>query len=228
VVNNGETAVSMVNNVIENGSMVKPLNEVVKCARDSFHNDWRDFLTVYAEFCIKQKKLSKAVAYEYVRIAKKFVSVWKGDIDVNWNNFEPIKARVEEFLNGIPNPNTYRNALACLKIMFELLGDKGVLKDYKYKSVLPSFSIKTPSLEEVIIFDKNMRHEQVRLYYRLAIVSGIRPEHICRLTKGLIDTKTRTINTWQKEFGKKNFFFSFLYLRLGSSARAFSFFPILQ
>jgi hypothetical protein len=160
VVNNGETAVSMVNNA---SSMVNN-GDFVNRARGSFHNDWRDFLTVYAEYCVKQKKLSKAVAYEYVRIAKRFVSVWKGDIDVNWNNFEPIKARVEEFLNGIENPNTYRNALACLKIMFELLGDKGVLKEYKYKSVMPSFNIRTPGLEpteRLFLFLRNRRHNQL-------------------------------------------------------------------
>jgi intergrase/recombinase len=93
--------------------------------------------------------------------------------------------------------------------MFELLGDKGVLKEYKYKSVMPSFNVRTPSLEEVVIFDKNIKNEQVRLFYRLAIVSGIRPEHITRLTKGLIDTKTRTINTWLKTYSKKNFFISY-------------------
>lgn len=74
---------------------------------------------------------------------------------------------------------------------------------------MPSFSISTPSLEDMVTFGKALDNERVQVYYYLGVVSAIRPEHLLRLRKGLFDKSNNMINTFMKTFGKKNFFFSF-------------------
>jgi intergrase/recombinase len=83
------------------------------------------------------------------------------------------------------------------------------MEGFKYKAVMPSFNISTPSLQDMVTFGKAIQNERVQTYYYLGIVSAIRPEHMLRLTKGLFDAQNNMINTWMKTFGKKNFFFSF-------------------
>jgi hypothetical protein len=167
------------------------------------HNDWNDFLELYAEYLTHQKKLAKEVVYEYVRQASKFLEgIKRIDFD------DTTHAHVKEFLN-VENPNSYRNRLASLKNMFELLGAKPFLAEYKYKSVMPSFSIATPSLEEMQKFGKAITHKRTKIYYYLGVTSAIRPEHLLRLRKSLFDKSNNMVNTWMKTFGKKNFFFSF-------------------
>jgi integrase len=74
---------------------------------------------------------------------------------------------------------------------------------------MPSFSIATSSFEDVLKFHDAIENESLQFYFELGINTAIRPEHLLRLTKKLFDTKNRMINTWQKSFSKKNFFFSF-------------------
>jgi integrase len=199
----------MVNNVRESKMVNKSFEEYRAKALELCHNDYKDFLELYADYLINLKKVSKAVCYEYIREAKKFLEpIHVEFISEKGVSSEKLKDRVSEFLN-VENPNTYRNKLASLKSLYELLGIKENLKDYKYKSVMPSFSIATPSLEDMVKFGKAIRHKRTRIYYYLGCVSAIRPEHLLRLRKGLFDKQNNMINTWQKTFGKKNFFFSF-------------------
>lgn len=86
---------------------------------------------------------------------------------------------------------------------------------------MPDFNIATPSFDDVLKFDRAIRNERVRFYFRLGIVSAIRPEHLLRLTKRLFDTQNRMINTFQKKFTKKNFFFSFYTENLAPQVEAF-------
>ena len=192
--------------LIISNSVVKP--EVITMIRSTFHNDFFDFIEVYKRYCIYDKKLSPNVTYEYVRILKKFVSGFEKGFSIDSKNTEPIETRIAEFLT-IENPNTYRNSLAALKIAFYLLGYSDLLENYKYKAIMPTFNIKTPSLEEVKKFGESIDNPIVKLYYRLGVVSAIRPEHLLRLTKGLIDRQNNMINTFQKTFSQKNFFFSY-------------------
>lgn len=110
---------------------------------------------------------------------------------------------------NIPNPYTYRNTLAALKHLFKFLSMEQFLQDFKFKASMPNFDISTPSFEDVLKFHDAIENERVRFYFELGIVSAIRPEHLLRLTKKLFDRPNRMINTWQKVFTKKNFFFSF-------------------
>jgi intergrase/recombinase len=202
MVNNGKIGLSMVNN---SSKMVNNAN-LTELARFAFHNNWNEFLEVFTQYLTKTKHLSDEVVYEYVRIAGKFLEPLKS---IDYSHLDDVNARIAEFLESYTNPNSYRNVLASLKNMFELLGSKDILEQYKYKRVMPSFSIRTPSLEDVQKFFRAIRDDRVKLYFHLAIVSSIRPEHILRLYKGLFDTKNNMINTWQKTFSQKNFFFSY-------------------
>jgi len=184
----------------------KSLEQYRTKALEYCHNDWRDFLELYADYLLNVKKVSKEVCYEYVREARKFLEPFSKIAFED--DKEKLRARVTEFLN-VENPNTYRNKLASLKALFELVGEKEQLKDFKYKSVMPSFSIATPSLEDMIKFGKAITHKRTRIYYYLGVTSAIRPEHLLRLRKSLFDKNNNMVNTWQKTFGKKNFFFSF-------------------
>jgi integrase len=229
-----KTAVEMVNNAKAN--VVNMDNNAV---RATFHNDWKEFLEVYADYVKNVKKFSTEVCYEYTRTVRKFLFSWdrrdwieaiveSGDKVItleiaeqlretkvrpkpyiDWNNPTPLKKAITDYLAKIENRNTHRNTLASLKAMCELLGDKKLIEE-KYKRALPSFlSIRVPSLEQIRAFDKALTHEEINLFYRLAIVSAVRPQHILRLTKKLFDLENRQINTWQKEYGRKNFFLSF-------------------
>ena len=183
----------------------KPLAEFQRLAKIMCHNDYNDFIALYEDYLVNYKKLSKAVAYEYVRVAKKFVEPLP---TVDFSNPKPIVDRISEFLD-IENPNTYRNTLASLRHLLDMVSEKDLLKEYKFKAVMPSFSIKTPSLEDMVTFGKAIQNERVKIYYYMGVVSAIRPEHLLRLRKGLFDIQNNMINTFMKTFGKKNFFFSF-------------------
>ena len=184
---------------------VKPLIEFQRLAKIMCHNDYNDFIALFEDYLTNSKKLDKAVIYEYVRIAKKFVEPLP---TVDFSNPKPIVDRISQFLD-IENPNSYRNTLASLKHLLEMVSEKELLKDYKYKSIMPTFSVKTPSLEDMVSFGKALTNERIKIYYYLGTVSAIRPEHLLRLRKGLFDRENNMINTFMKTFGKKNFFFSF-------------------
>jgi integrase len=151
-------------------------------------------------------KVSERVRYEYLRIVKHFlketvgVSYWLGD--------PRFAQKVKDFLN-IENPYTYRNTLAGMKHFFAYLEIADYLKDFKFKASMPNFSIATPSFEDMLKLHDTITNDRVKFYFELGIVSAIRPEHLLRLTKRLFDKPNRMINTWQKVFTKKNFFFSF-------------------
>lgn len=171
------------------------------------HNNWSEFLDLYTDFLTSYKKFDKAVVYEYLRVATKFLEPIKC-LPLDCDSFDSTKQYIAKFLD-IENPNTYRNTLACLKNLFELLGRKQDLAEFKYRAVMPSFNIATPSLEDMVKFGKAIRHKRTKIYYYLGCTSAIRPEHLLRLRKKLFDKSNNMINTWMKTFGKKNFFFSF-------------------
>jgi integrase len=151
-------------------------------------------------------KVSPRVRYEYVRIVKHFLKeMWGISMGISEPRFAE---KLKDFLN-IENPYTYRNTLAALKHFFSFLGISDFLIDFKFKASMPNFSIATPSFEDVLKFHDAISNDRVKFYFELGIVSAIRPEHLLRLTKKLFDRPNRMINTWQKTFGKKNFFFSF-------------------
>jgi integrase len=162
------------------------------------------FLGAFREYL--HGKVNDKVAYEYERIAKHFLEHMYGEM------FDPanphFRDKLKEFLD-IENPNSYRNTLACLRHLFAFLHSEEFLEGYKFKAVMPSFSIATPSLEDVRKFAKELRNKTLKFYFELGIISGIRPEHLLKLYKSLFDTQNNMINTFQKTFGKKNFFFSF-------------------
>jgi hypothetical protein len=164
----------------------KPSTEFQRLAKITCHNDYNDFIALYEDYLINCKKLSKNVAYEYVRISKKFVEPLP---TVNFGNPKPIVDRITEFLD-IENPNSYRNTLAALRHLLDMVSEKELLKDYKFKAAMPSFSVKTPSLEDMVTFGKAIENERIRMYYYLGVVSAIRPEHLLRLRKGLFDKAT--------------------------------------
>jgi integrase len=151
-------------------------------------------------------KVSPKVAYEYLRIAKHFLKEVEGLR--MWLEEPRFVQKLNEFLN-IENSYTYRNTLASLKHLFTFLDIADYLADYKYKASMPSFSIATPSFEDVLRFDGAIRNDNIRFYFEFGINTAIRPEHLLRLTKRLIDSQNRMVNTWMKNFSKKNFFFSF-------------------
>lgn len=163
-------------------------------AEDHFSEIFGDYL---------EGKVNETVAYEYKRIVRKFMESAKGQISE-----DAMKETIKEFLN-VDNVNTYRNTLAALKKLFEFIGQPQTIEGFKYKAVMPSFSISTPSYEDMITFGKALSNPRIQAFYYLGIVSAIRKEHILRLRKGLFDTQNNMINTFMKTYGKKNFFFSF-------------------
>jgi hypothetical protein len=151
-------------------------------------------------------KVSDKVRYEYMRIVKHFLKQMWG---VSFGISDPrFPEKLKQFLN-IENPYTYRNTLAALKHFFTYLRIDQYLQDFKFKASMPNFSIATPSFEEMLKFHDALGNERLKFYFELGTVSVIRPEHLLRLTKRLFDRPNRMINTWQKTFSKKNFFFSF-------------------
>ena len=160
---------------------------------------------------LNEEKLDERVVYEYVRISINFLRFAKdpeGSCFTQEQRNDYIKDKLKEFLD-IDNNSNYRNTLAALKKLFNFMTCGYMLDGYKFRTPMPSFSIKSPSLEQMIKFGKAIENERIQVYYYMGIVSAIRPEHLLRLTKGLFDTENRMINTWMKTFGKKNFFFSF-------------------
>jgi len=163
-------------------------------------------------------KVSDKVRYEYMRIVKHFLKKVYG---LHMSLEDPqFVAKLTQFLD-IENPYTYRNTLASLKHLFTFLGIADYLKDFKFKASMPNFSIATPSFEEMLKFHDAIDNEKIRFYFELGTVSAIRPEHLLRLTKNLFDVPNRMINTWQKTFGKKNFFFSFWTQNLDANVKAY-------
>ena len=166
-----------------------------------------DELTAY----IKEEKIDPKVIYEYVRISINFLRFAKdpeGSKFTTEQRNAHIQAKLKEYLD-IENNSNYRNKLAALKKLFAFMLCYELIEPYKFRNPMPSFSIKSPSLEQMVKFGKAIENERIRVYYYLGVVSAIRPEHLLRLRKGLFDTENRMINTWMKTFGKKNFFFSF-------------------
>jgi hypothetical protein len=133
-------------------------------AQEFFINMFRDYL---------KGKVSDTVAYEYIRIVRKFMESAR---NISQTNEDAMKEVATEFLD-IDNPNSYRNTLAALKKLFEFIGQPQVLENFKYKATMPSFSIKTPSLEEMVKFGKAIENDKIKVYYYLGVVSAIRPEH---------------------------------------------------
>jgi hypothetical protein len=151
-------------------------------------------------------KVSEKVRYEYMRVVKHFLKETYG---IKYDIIEPrFVEKLKEFLN-IENPYTYRNTLAGLKHFFAFLGISEYLQDFKFRASMPNFSIATPSFKEMLKFHDAIENDRIRFFFELGTVSAIRPEHLTRLTKKLFDKQNRMINTWQKVFSKKNFFFSF-------------------
>ena len=149
-------------------------------------------------------KVNEVTSYEYRRVAKSYLKKVYG---IHVNEDEKLRQKIKEFLD-IPNPSTYRNTLSALKHLFAFLSMSDYIKDYKFKACMPNFDIATPSLEDVKAF-RNALDTEYKFYFELGIMTAIRPEHLLRLTKKLFDTRNRQVNTWQKTFSKKNFFFSF-------------------
>jgi integrase len=163
-------------------------------------------LDAFDEYLRVKAKVSDKVRYEYVRIAKHFLEeVYEVKMWLQDPRFMQI---VTKFLD-IENPYTYRNTLASMKHLFALLQIGDYLKDFKFRASMPSFSIATPSFEDVLKFHDAIEENSVRFYFELGINTAIRPEHMLKLTKRLFDVQNRMVNTWQKTFSKKNFFFSF-------------------
>jgi len=165
----------------------------------------------FTEYLINEEKLDKRVVYEYVRISLNFTQFVRNPEGSNFTQEERdayVQAKLKEYLN-IENNSNYRNTLAALKKLFNFMMCAEMIEPYKFRTPMPSFSIKSPTLEQMVKFGKTIDNERIQVYYYLGIVSAIRPEHLLRLTKGLFDTENRMINTWMKTFGKKNFFFSF-------------------
>jgi hypothetical protein len=150
-------------------------------------------------------KVNDTVAYEYMRIAKAYLKKVYG---IHANEDERLRQAIKEFLD-IPNPSTYRNTLSALKHLFKFLSMSEYLADYKFKACMPNFDISTPDYESVLKFRDALDSDKMRFYFELGIMIAIRPEHLLRLQKRLFDTPNRMVNTWQKTFSKKNFFFSF-------------------
>lgn len=173
------------------------------------------FANLFTDWMLNEKdpkrKVNAKVAHEYARIAHKFTSYAKlsGLFSSDPEQRKAmIQGKVKEFLD-IENPHSYRNNLAALKKLFQFIGEDEVMADFKYKAIMPTFSIKTPDLKDMVTFGKAIENKRIQVYYYLGCVSAIRPEHLLRLTVKLFDTKNNMINTFMKTFGKKNFFFSF-------------------
>jgi integrase len=168
------------------------------------------FTKLFTDWLLNEKKLDHKVVYEYARIAFNFTQT--AHIDTPTDNperrKEEIQEKVKAFLD-LENPHSYRNNLAALKKLFEFIGESEVMAGFKYKAIMPTFSIQTPSLDDMVKFGRAIENERIRVYYYLGVVSAIRPEHLLRLRKKLFDKNNNMINTWMKTFGKKNFFFSF-------------------
>jgi integrase len=176
---------------------------LMQSAKGSVMDAEDDFLNAFAEYL--HGKVNEVTAYEYVRVAKKYLAKVYG---IHANEDERLRQAIKEFLD-IPNPSTYRNTLAGLKHLFKFLSMSDYLADYKFKACMPNFDISTPSYEDVLKFRDVIDSETIRFYYELGIQTAIRPEHLLRLRKNLFDLQNRQVNTWQKTFSKKNFFFSF-------------------
>jgi len=208
MVNNGQAMKDLLIAIFQSGKQLayKSSGKTLMQNGSGINEDFEyiEFLKLFEDYL--KGKVSDDVRYEYLRVAKKFIEKIKGQID--FAKSEETRQAISEFLD-IENPNTYRNTLACLRHFFKFLASPEYLEGFKYKSVLPSFSIRTPSLEEIKIFGKAIKNKKVKVYYYLGVVSAIRPEHILRLYKSLFDKQNNMINTFQKTFSKKNFFFSF-------------------
>lgn len=159
-----------------------------------------DFVVAFDKFLTK--KVGSVTRYEYCRIVRKFMVASKGKITE-----DEFKIAIAEFLD-LKNPNSYRNTLAALRKLFEFIGQSQTMEDFKYKAIMPTFNIATPTLQEMIDFGKALNPE-IQPFYYIGLVSAIRKEHLLRLTKNLFDTQNNMINTFMKTFSKKNFFFSF-------------------
>jgi len=210
----------MVKNVVNTDNLVNILvntDDFTEQARIHFHNDWTDFLRVYSEY-LHKKRLNEDTIYEYLRLAQKFLKPLPSKI--TYKDTDLLKKRIAEFLN-ISNANTHRNSLACLRHLFRLLGLEDLIKTEKFRQIIPTFSIRTPSLEEIQIFYEALDDSKIKLYYHLATVSAIRPEHLLKLTKGLFDRRNNMINTFQKEYSQKNFYFSYYSDELKPSLEAY-------
>jgi intergrase/recombinase len=171
-------------------------------ASGSIPNEEDVFLDAYRGYL--KGKVNDTVAYEYMRICKAYLKKVYG---IHANEDERLRQAIKEFLE-IPNPSTYRNTLAALKHLFKFLSMGDYLKDYKFKACMPNFDISTPSYEDVLKF-RDALDNDYKFYFELGIMTAIRPEHLLRLFKRLFDKPNRMVNTWQKTFSKKNFFFSF-------------------
>jgi integrase len=183
---------------------------LVQSAKGSVLDEEDVFLKAFGEYL--HGRVNEVTAYEYVRVAKKYLAKVYG---IQANEDERLRQAIKEFLD-IPNPSTYRNTLAGLKHLFKFLSMSEYLQEYKFKACMPSFDISTPSLEDLTKFKNALTSDQytfnaetIVFYFELAVQSAIRPEHLLRLRKNLFDLKNRQINTWMKTFSKKNFFFSF-------------------
>jgi integrase len=176
----------------------------------SVKDEKEQYLAEQLEEYLKDEKLDPSTKYEYIRISLNFSRF--AQIPENITKPEErdlyVKQKVKEFLD-IPNPNHFRNTLFALKKLFGLMMCPEYLEGFKVKKGIPKFTLTVPTLEEVKTFGKAIDNDKVRLFFYFSIVSGMRPEHILCLTKNLIDTKNRMINTWMQEFSNKNFFFSF-------------------
>ena len=160
---------------------------------------------------LNSQKLDHRVVKEYTRISINFLRYATEPDGSHFNAYQReahIKSKLDEFLT-IDNNCTYRNTLAGLKKLFKFIDSPYLIESYKFRRDMPNFSIKSPSLSDMVRFGKAITNKRIQVYYYLGVVSAIRPEHLCRLSKNLFDTENRMINTWMKTFGKKNFFFSF-------------------
>jgi integrase len=180
-------------------------------AKEDYTESERNLAEELTKYLTDEEKLDKRVVHEYVRISLNFVRFAKVPEGVNLTDEQRdayTKAKLKEFLN-IENTHTYRNSLAALKKLFNFMTCGEMLESYKFKKAMPNFSIKSPSLKEMVDFGKALSNNRIQVYFYLGVVSGIRPAHLRRLTKELFDTDNRMINTWMPTFGRKNFFFSF-------------------
>ncbi|MGD0644548.1 MAG: hypothetical protein ABSA75_06555 [Candidatus Bathyarchaeia archaeon] len=155
------------------------------------------FTEYFKDWLLTEGKVNAKVAHEYIRIVKKFLVFAKG-----FPNEDVFNEKVKEFLE-IENPHSYRNTLAALKKAFEFIGQKEMMQNFKYKAIMPSFSIKTPSLADMVTFGRAIKNKRIQVYYYLGVVSAIRPEHLLRLRKDRFDKENKMINTFMKTFGKK-------------------------
>jgi len=162
------------------------------------------FFSWFSDYLNKKIK-TESTRYEYMRVVKKFLEKNKG---LSYKE-GVLQNQIDEFLSNLKNPHTHRNYLSALKHLFRFIESEEYIKDFKFKPIMPTFSIKIPSLEQIQKFGKEITHKRIQLYFYTGIVTAIRPQHLLRLTKGLFDRENNMITTWQKTFGIKNFFFSF-------------------